>query len=471
MSTRDDAIPQDFVRLLHKLRPALKQEPVEVQQSLAYMVWVSPTKSREHALLETYVSFAYQELNERFGRSKFHAINERLQLFDVTKNWYSRMSRALDGGLLPLATRGFKVKPDIEAQVFEYQKGWRRRMARRNRRLIGLDGKHINAIPVAVASKDTRGITAKAWERAKVKNRVPVDMVRLTRYAKMLERMLDDKQADLFIQGAEEDYRYRIDTLGRLAGMAVKDDEGQWSILQRYVESESGRLYGKNINLQTVPRSIKQAALHGMWEYDFSNCHYTILHQLAAQYGVECNAIGDYLERKREVRHQLMRDLGIGEQQAKDCLIALIYGARFSHRAKDAIPRFIGKEKAERLYQHPLYVALRDDVAKARRELLLWWPRSRKRLQNAHGKWILESKSPAQILAHLLQGIEAQMLEAVRKMDTAGHILLLQHDGFASRQRLDIPAMREAIKVATGFDMPIEEQRISLSPDLGLGTA
>jgi hypothetical protein len=72
-----------------------------------------------------------------------------------------------------------------------------------------------------------------------------------------------------------------------------------------------------------------------------------------------------------------------------------------------------------------------------------------------------------QILAHLLQGIEAKMLEAVRQT-YPDEIRLLQHDGFASAEQLDMGRMVQAIQEATGYQMQIEESRIALSPDLGI---
>lgn len=456
MGIRDDGIPLGFMRLLRKHNPALKLEPVEVQHAIAYLVWVSPTKSRAHKELEGHMSIAYQELDSHFGRRGFKALNDRLGIFDVTPNWWSGQ------GL----TRGYKLKKGLEAEVGAYLSRWRLRMRKVGKVLVGLDGKRLHSIPQAVASKDMKGITAKAWNRAAVKKLVPVDVPRLVSYSKKLERMVNDPQADLFIGGDVSDYLHRLDVVGRIMDMA-REHNGQWSVIQRYIESDSGRLYGKNINLQTVPRSIKEVALHGLWEYDFGNCHYSILYQLAARHGLDCQAIGHYLQNKRQVRQQLMADLGLAEGDVKTCLIALIYGARFSHRDEDAIPAAIGKEAALRLYQHPVFVALKEDVAKARALIISRWPRSRKRLQNAYGKWIAEGDGQAQVLAHLLQGIEAKMLEVVRKL-YPDEILLLQHDGFASSVRLDTGKMVQAIHEATGYQMQIEESRISLSPCLGI---
>jgi hypothetical protein len=220
--------------------------------------------------------------------------------------------------------------------------------------------------------------------------------------------------------------------------------------------------------------------LHGLYEYEFENCHYTILHQLAARHGLECPAIAHYLKNKRPVRQQIVDDIGLSVDEAKKCLIALIYGARYSHRDEDAIPAAIGKAAALQLYKHPLFNALKEDVANAGTHIIGKWPRKRKSFINDFGKGLLEDgreaqgnlkelpkPSPAQILAHLLQGIEAKMLGAVRQI-YGDKILLLQHDGFASSVKLDTSKMKQAILTATGYTMAIEESKIALDAGLGI---
>ena len=56
---------------------------------------------------------------------------------------------------------------------------------------------------------------------------------------------------------------------------------GYGKIAHEYVMCGTGRLFAKGISLQSAPKIIKQCALPGMWEYDFSNCHFTIIKQLA----------------------------------------------------------------------------------------------------------------------------------------------------------------------------------------------
>lgn len=456
MSIRDDAIPQNFVKLIVKHRPLLKHEPIEVKQALAYLLWVSPSHARAHKELEGHMSICYQELDSHFGRVGFSSLNKKLKLFTVSPNWWSNEGM----------TRGYKVYENLEQVIKTYMTGARRRLRSGNRAMVGLDGKQIHAIPYGVASKDSKGVTAKAWNRAKVKSLVPINLPKLLQYIKQQQLMISQKQRDLFIDGDIKDYQYRIDMANGLLDMA-REKDGVYSITQRYIEVTSGRLYGKNINLATAPRALKQVALHGLWEYDIENCHYSILYQLSARHDLDCPAINHYLQNKRLVRDQMVDYLGITQNQAKTCLIAIIYGARFSSYYKTAIPKTIGLDAALKLYEHPLFLELKNEVTRAMDWIISRCPVSRKSIENDYGKWIGVDKGNPSIMAHLLQGVESKMLEAVRKLYT-DEILLLQHDGFASSVRLDAKKIKQTIYEATGYSMDVEEAQIALSPDFGM---
>jgi hypothetical protein len=111
-------------------------------------------------------------------------------------------------------------------------------------------------------------------------------------------------------------------------------------VLHRYFEIESGRVYVDGVgNLQNCYRVLREAAMAGLYDIDIENCHYSILAQMAAAHGYQCTIINDYLDNKGPFRESLAAEFGISEKQAKDALIALIYGATFSSRAKDALPK------------------------------------------------------------------------------------------------------------------------------------
>jgi hypothetical protein len=247
--------------------------------------------------------------------------------------------------------------------------------------------------------------------------------------------------------------------------MARTDVLGDGYVMHRYAQSRSGRLYGVGVTLQNTPTLIKEAALAGQWEYDFSNCHFTILDQMAAQFGYDCTAIRHYLGNKNAIRAAIADQAGIKVEQAKVCLLATLYGARASLSRENAIPEEIGADAAARLYQVEQYMAIKADIQGARQKILAGWPRTRNgRLINAFKKAIPRTAKAEERLAHLIQGVEALALKTVIDMHP-DQICLVQHDGWASPDRLSIKTIEEAVMEATGYRLDLEETRIQIDPD------
>jgi hypothetical protein len=231
------------------------------------------------------------------------------------------------------------------------------------------------------------------------------------------------------------------------------------------VQASSGRLYAKGWNLQNAGAVVKQASLAGLWEYDFANCHYVILMQMAASFDCQCEAIRHYLDNKSEVRETIAKEAGISIIQAKRCLLAIMYGARQSLRPTNAIPSEIGTEAAERLFGSELFIGIHAEIKRARHAIVKGWPRDRQgRVTNMFGRSI-GGKAPAEeLLAHLIQGVEATALRAMLTLYPE-EIVLVQHDGFAAQCRLDTAAIEATVLTATGYTMKIEEDRIQLALD------
>lgn len=323
----------------------------------------------------------------------------------------------------------------------------------------------MRTLPKAVASKDMDGITAKAWDKAEALNKVPVDVAMLDALKAELDAMRGP-QRNLFGNLDAEAVDYTRNMVAKIRRMARVDVSGDGFVMLRYVEATSGRLYAQGVNLQTVPTLIKQAALHGLYEYDIENCHYSIFQQMAARFGFQCKAIADYLANKSGTRKTIADDVGITVDQAKVCLLAIMYGARQSEWHKSAIPDAIGVPNAKKLYQHPLFAGIAADIDKGREAIIAGWPRREKTLLNDAKKSIATKKKPKQILAHLIQGVEARMLRAALDLYSK-EIVLLQHDGFASTTELDMVALREAMEKSSGYRLELSVDRIAVDADFG----
>lgn len=456
---------------LQKTIPHFKSEPARCQHALARMIWIGRTKLRRHPHFEGAMSFGYEELEKWFGRGQFKGINDRLQFFRVSDGWLYKLlgSRRHDENF----TKGYWFTDLVQATRDKYfDRRWRKET-----RLLIIEGQILKAqksLPPAFSSTDTKGKASrvsKAAKGSKELRHVPVDLEKLGQLRKWLRGI----RAEWLAGRAPHDLATQYPSLvvierlyeltSQVIRMAKTDVAGRGYIAQQYTESPSGRLYANGVNLQNSSSLVKEAALAGLWEYDFSNCHFEIIRQMAARYGYECKAIAHYLDYKKPTRQAIAAHAGISVEQAKVCLLAIMYGARESTWHEAAIPKEIGDEAAGRLYKSELFRGIAKDVARARTVILKKWPRTANgRLTNAYGKAISGTAKKAQQLAHLLQGAEAKALMVAIDMHP-NDLVLLQHDGFVSTKKLYVPDITKAVLQATGYLLELEESQIQVNPD------
>jgi hypothetical protein len=407
MAKRDDVIPERFLLHLQSVIPGFASEKLEDQCELTRMVWLGRLKRRQHRQFVGALSFHHAELDKAFGRGKFKVINDRLGIFEVSDHW--------DAGLDPHSsqkyTKAYRFSDALENARRSFLIGG----APTTTKLRMMSGDVMGKLPkLAVSSKDKLGVTTTAWKHAVGLNRVEVDLPMLRQLKFWLSGFRDSpmQRKDWRISvGLAEDIdlpsqvlleRY-IDATAQIIEMSQTEVAGLGVCFHSYVQAASGRLYARGINLQNSPTIIKQAALVGHWEYDYSNCHFSILRQLAGQYGYECSAISDYLAKKKATRNAIAKEAAISVTDVKTCLLAILYGARATEWKENAIPEEIGVEAAARLYKVPLFIGIKDDVAGARKAILAGYKRNKiGGLTNAFGKSIDGKVKAEKQLAHIL---------------------------------------------------------------------
>ena len=461
MAKRTDTVPKDLVNHLCRTIPGFKRESLPNQCELARMVWHGSSKRRQHHHFAGAMSFGYEELAEAFGRNVsgggFDAVNARVGFFEVTPNW------SMSDGY----TKGYK----FSELVTQSRNAYFDKLFHKETKLLMMSGIAMRTLPPVVASVDMRGNASK-WKVVEMSNRSPVRVDTLRELRKWLRTIRNEwregraPHGDMFRPITSLEFVERLhDMTSEILRMSKTDVAGNGYIATQYVQAQSGRLYAKGINLQTAPTLIKQAALDGLWEYDFSNCHFDILKQMAERHGYQCTAIANYLATKQATRRAIAEQAGITETQAKVCLLAIMYGAKASDWHENAIPEEIGQEAARRLFAVPLFAGIHADISQARSIILKNWKRTANgSLSNAFGKAIAGDAKPEEQLAHLIQGVEALALQAAIKTHP-NDIVLLQHDGFAATRRLSVKAITAAVSQATGYRLELEEKTIRIDPD------
>ena len=449
-----------FLNYLEKNLAGFKNETIHTRIALCRMIYDATTRHRMHSHCEGYSRFSWQELEQSFGRGRFGDINVRLQIFEILKvdgreNWSMVEGR----------TKAYKLTEHVANLRENFLRGCLRR---RPSRFLMEDGKCLQKEPNnAIEAKNKDGQNRRGFQDIQVHSLVPVCLHQIENFIKYLQPKIKDYESgfvrtELFSK--VPCIRYLKSLLEETTLIYNYANNSNWRsyMLHRYYETETGRIYAFGAcNLQNCARVVREVAMAGMYDIDISNCHYSILAQMAKSYGYTCTEVLAYLSNKKHVRESLAQEFGISIQQVKDALIALIYGAKFSLRSKDALPSiFNSTETAGRIYQHPQFVALRNEIAKARKVILQNQNVNRRTIRNC--RWLtmrLDLTDERQQLAHLLQGVEAAALEAgVRLFQKK--IVLLQHDGFTATEPLDTNLIEAAIFESTGYQLNIEQKRI-----------
>ena len=461
---RYEQFDEAFLRYLARYLPGFKRQPLDVRLALCGMIYEAPTRYRAHSHHVGYSRFTWQELEQSFGRGGFAAINESLDLFEVLKN-----DGREDWSMVEGRTKAYVLTDKVSEVRERFLKGCFRR---HGTKLLTQDGKYLQSLPAnAMMAKNKDGQNRRGFQDLPVTVLVPVNLVQVKKLMVDIEARLLAHSAG-FVQGemfSEVPNTKFLKALHQDAAMIVsKARSREWPgfVLHRYFEIESGRVYVDGpANLQNCYRVLREAAMAGLYDVDIENCHYSILAQMAESCGYQCTEILHYLGNKKQVREALAVEFGISVRQVKDALIALIYGAKFSIRAKDALPKIFNNDTqlASRIYGHPTFRALRDDIAGARSVVLKAQEESRGTIKNCRGLTIrLGESDDRQRLAHLLQGVEVTALEAAYRL-YRNEIVLLQHDGFTATEPLDTKRIEAAMLEATGYRLEISQAVIQVN--------
>ena len=231
----------------------------------------------------------------------------------------------------------------------------------------------------------------------------------------------------------------------------------------QYQQYPAGRLFALGLSLQNVVREIRRAALRGLYDFDVSNCHPSIILQLAARCGRSMPALQRYLDNKRDIRERLARDVGISVDAAKQSILSIFYGVRRSSWSEAAIPELMGPERAQVLYQHPDWAGLVDEVRAVRDPIIKSMRRSRGRLINPFGRSMATGTGKArkidQEFAFVVQGCEAWALNAIIE-EFGSDLRLLCHDGWVASRDIPVDEQARVILEKTGFALTIEGTKI-----------
>jgi hypothetical protein len=445
-----------------------KDQPVEVQHALVNMVTEANKKYRQHIMSSEGAHFTALELEKTFGRGKFDQINNVLKMFVVLKG----------GNSYQHVTHAYIVTDKV---LDTYRKAIRKKPRGRLKTTYDLFDRRIRKLRRALVSRGKNEQTRLFWKQYEklLPHEVPINIEKLDElekkvsgYSRLTFETPAGETRQLFKSGIEADNAERmLDAIAEVRARATRDVTGRGVSEHNYREGATGRLWAINAgNLQNnANRIIRKYALYGMWDYDFSNCHYILIYQLALSYGYECKHIRDYLANKQGYRLRLSAEFNLPVTAVKEILLALMYGARLSGYWESAVYDLVGgnRDKMERVKDHEIVSGIYNDLKHARKVILENYPKWGRKYKNLAGLTIHDSKEDKEILAFIIQGIEAKAL-SIALQHFHKDIVLLIHDGFICRERLPQDRVNDMLKdIAdqTGFVMELDEDRLIPEPE------
>ena len=411
-------------------------------------------KRYRHSQDASAIFYPYAVRDSDFGRGEFQRINQRLGMFDVSDCWKKGKF-----------TKTYRLADKLIAIVEELELS--------KTTLVDHNGRRLKTpAKEAIQQRDTGGNNRTGQGNLSAVISVDIDALLALRteaeqwrwylkdgYPKPTTRILQKRLEELPDNTARRNWISDYALIGlTLAIMHCDTDylpRGKTEI--RYFEYPSGRLYSVGPSLQNDFRELRKVALSGHWDYDVENCHYSLCRQLAHRIGIETPAIDHYLAHKSEVRNDLASITGSPVRGIKQCLLALIYGARTGLSKQQAIVETIGIDAAGVLFKQPAFANLAAEVKTIRQPIIDSMPQHRGKIVNPFGKTApADCKTPEQALAFVVQGAEAACLHSVIRRHGAD-LRLLQHDGWTSAVRLDTAQLEAEITEDTGFSVKIEE--------------
>lgn len=399
-------------------------------------------------------------LREHFGRN----YRQIMETFFVVNDDYKYQG--------PVTyTKAYQLRPEITETVNEFF---------RDRITAGrwyIEGRKWRQRKNGILSRDRNGNMAKT--NAQIIPSVRVNLDNLQRLYSWLSRTYDAGLQEKQIQPTYTDIYHKLQRLDPMKAlerietvyMPVLEQlihsanvkplpAGQ--LLQVYQETSTGRIQGQGMHLQTMPKEIRTEALRGMgyWQYDAQNCHYTVLSQAAGWYDIPLPEISRYSEKTAATRQQIAKETGADIRQVKAGMLALVYGATPAEGW--SISDIFGDQAGEFL-KHPTVKAIASEIKAAQKGMTQNATRPRngsgQLISNAMDKTIPGTASHRSIFAHILQGYEASILNAVLQA-YGDQVVLLLHDGWITDAELDPLQVQQTIQKATRFNTRIQVEKL-----------
>jgi len=233
-----------------------------------------------------------------------------------------------------------------------------------------------------------------------------------------------------------------------------------------YKDASTGRYTALGGLLQSYHKSVRYAALEGCYEYDLDTAHQNILFQLLTSYDFfdyeftkeeseSLDRLHYYLEDKNDVRVNLAIDTNTDIAKTKEALQALTYGAQLADNPMRSINEILdhNEHQINKFINHPFTQAYANAFNLANKLLV----GDKQTITNEVGITV-DRRSKSKNLAHILQGYERSVIDAIIKHSNKDDIALLLHDCVVFYNQQDPKHLSDIVEKETGFSLQFSEE-------------
>jgi|GEM_PF-865173 len=226
-----------------------------------------------------------------------------------------------------------------------------------------------------------------------------------------------------------------------------------------YTEAITGRYTAEGGVLQGYHKSVRYSALSGCYEYDLEAAHQNILLQLLGRKGAdfpELDTMKEYVNNKSAIRVQLAKELKTDIALVKRVINSLTYGGALCKTKHCKLPEICDGdiELINRVSSNEWLKDFAKAFVKAHNHLV----DDSKDITNAVGIKV-ESRGRGVNMAHILQGCERQVLDAVIRHSNRDDIALLVHDCVVFYKRQLPEELSRIVLEETGFELEFSEDK------------
>ena len=224
-----------------------------------------------------------------------------------------------------------------------------------------------------------------------------------------------------------------------------------------YREVSTGRYFAVGGTLQGYSRTVRYAALEGCYEYDLEAAHQNILVQVLDQHNIEIaeiDVVREYIANKQFIRNKLAKELGLSLKKVKTILQALTYGAKLSRSHHEAIYEICNAnvKTIEKVVTNAWLRRYMEAFKLASKAL------AKQEVGSVNAVGIEFNKTTdRERLAHILQGCERQVIDAIIKRSDRSNIALLVHDCIVTYNKVKLKRLNKVVKQEIGFDLEFSE--------------